>query len=168
MAPPERGLFEVVNKSKFENEIIGVIASGSIADVALKKRRDVAGHLVALRGGLLPCQTVLHGAFGDDVEVLEVAVFYGCKAANIEELHQCEAVEDLRERFRHVKAYRVPCKGKNVLLKFKDGGGGSGGAGLELQRGEASSLPFMAKKKRSVGGGIDMKTNAEFLESVYR
>ena len=60
---------------------------------------------------------------------------------------------------RNAKAYRIRCKGKNVLLKHKDG------VGLELQRGEASGM-LSSKKKRSVGGGIDMKTNVQVIELV--
>ena len=164
MAPPERGLFEVVNKSKHEKEIIAVIAGSSVADIALKKRSDVKGHMAALKGGVIPNQTVINGAFGEELEVLEVACFHGCKVGDVEDLSRYEG--DLADAFRHVKAYRIPCQGKNVLLKFKDGS--TGVAGLELQRGESSSVPFVGKKKRSLGGGINMKTNAEMLEMVYK
>lgn len=155
-APPTRGVFEVVNKSKYSNEIIGVLVSPIAAELALKRQRDVLGHLEYLRHGCMPAQTVMHGTFGDDLEVLEVALFYGCKQPSVDALTTVPSVADA---FEHVKGYRVACKGRNVLLKYKDG------VGLEPQRGE-SSFSIMKKKKKSMGGGIDMSTNVDVLELV--
>ena len=44
------------------------------------------------------------------------------------------------------------------------------GLGLETQRGENSGLVggMLGRKKTSLGGGINMKTNAEMLEMVYK
>ena len=58
-------------------------------------------------------------------------------------------------------ARRVRCTGRNVLLKYKDG------VGLEPQKGEAASLlPGFGRKKKSVGGRIDMRTNVQVIELV--
>ena len=48
-----------------------------------------------------------------------------------------------------------------MLLKYKDG------VGLEPQKGEAASLlPGFGRKKKSVGGRIDMRTNVQVIELV--
>ena len=166
MAPPERGIFEVVNKSKFANEIIAVLVSSNAADVALRRPPGSSAQLACLRQGLMPAQTVLHGLIGDDVEAIEVALFYGCMQTSTMAVRAAAGGDGLiSDSFRHVKAYRIRCKGKNVLLKYKDGG--PGGGGLEIQKGEAGGLAAVTgKKKRSVGGGIDMKTNVLSLELV--
>lgn len=62
----------------------------------------------------MPAQTVMHASFSDDVEVLEVALFYGCKQTSVDAL---TAVPNIAEAFEHVKGYRVNCKGFNVMLK---------------------------------------------------
>lgn len=108
-------MFEVVNKSKYEGEIIGILVSSHAAELALKRQRDVLGHLEYLRHGCMPAQTVMHAAFGDDVETLEVALFYGCKHPSVDAL---TAVPNVADAFAHVKGYRVACKGHNVLLKY--------------------------------------------------
>jgi hypothetical protein len=113
-APPTRGVFEVVNKSKYSNEIIGVLVSPIAAELALKRQRDVLGHLEYLRHGCMPAQTVMHGTFGDDLEVLEVALFYGCKQPSVDALTTVPSVADA---FEHVKGYRVACKGRNVVRR---------------------------------------------------
>ena len=68
---------------------------------------------------------------------------------------------NIADAFEHVKGYRVNCKGRNVLLKYKDG------IGLEPQKGEKSFGIGLGKKRASsIGGGIDMKTNIQVLELV--
>ena len=156
VAPPAAGTFEIVNKSKYPNEIIGVLVSPIAADLALKKQRDVLAHLEYLRHGCLPSQTVMHASFDTSWDVLEVALFYGCKHTSVDAL---TTVPDISSAFEHVKGYRVVCKGRNVLLKYKDG------VGLEPQKGEKAGL--FGKKKKSVGGRLDMNTNVQVLELVH-
>ena len=159
MAPPERGIFEVVNKSKFSNEIIALLVSTNAADVALRRPPGSHAQLACLRQGLMPAQTVMHGFIDEDVDVIEVALFTDCVHSTPMEVRAQAGPDGLiSESFRTVKAYRIRCKGKNVLLKYKHG------SGLELQKGESSMLT--SKKKRSVGGGIDMKTNVSVIELV--
>ena len=50
-------------------------------------------------------------------------------------------------------------QGRNVLLKYKDG------VGLEPQKGE--NLGLFGRKKKSVGGRLDMNTNVQVLELVH-
>jgi hypothetical protein len=160
MAPPSAGVFEVVNKSKHANEIIAVLVSSNAADLALRRPPGSHAHLACLRQGLMPAQTVLHGHFGEELDTIEVALFHGCIHTTPMAVRAQAGPDGLiSESFRNVKAYRIRCKGKNVLLKYKDG------VGLELQRGEASGM-LSSKKKRSVGGGIDMKTNVQVIELV--
>ena len=64
-APPMHGVFEVVNKTKYPAEIIGVLVSPIAAQLALKRQRDVLGHLEYLRHGCMPSQTVMHATFAD-------------------------------------------------------------------------------------------------------
>ena len=157
-APPTHGKFEVVNKSKHPNEIVGVLVSPVAAMIALKRQRDLSGHMEYLRHGCMPAQTVMNASFGDDVETLEVALFYGCKHHSVDAL---TTVPNIADAFEHVKGYRVNCKGRNVLLKYKDG------IGLEPQKGEKSFGIGLGKKRASsIGGGIDMKTNIQVLELV--
>lgn len=159
MAPPDSGLIEIVNKSKFSNEIIAVLVSSNAADVALKRPPGSSAALACLGQGILPAQTVCHGRFGDDYDEIEVALYYGCQHTSVEALKDAAiGAVGMADCFNHVKAYRVRCKGKNVLLKYKDG------SGLEVQKGEMMGL--MGKKKRSVGGGIDMRTNVSVIELV--
>ena len=120
------------------------------------KQRDMLGHLEYLRHGCMPAQTVMHATFGQEVEVLEIALFHGCKHASVDAL---TTVPQVAEAFEHVKGYRVACKGHNVLLKYKDG------VGLEVQKGE-TGLFTIRKKRASVGGRLDMKTNITQLERV--
>ena len=115
----------VVNKSKHPNEIVGVLVSPVAAMIALKRQRDLSGHMEYLRHGCMPAQTVMNASFGDDVETLEVALFYGCKHHSVDAL---TTVPNIADAFEHVKGYRVNCKGRNVLLKYKDG------IGLEPQK----------------------------------
>ena len=116
------------------------------------------GHMEYLRHGCMPAQTVMHGAFADDVEVLEVALFHGCKQTSVDAL---TTVPNVAEAFEHVKGYRIVCRGRNVLLKYKDG------VGLEPQKGETASMSGMfGKKKKSLGGRIDMRTNVRVIELV--
>jgi hypothetical protein len=100
MAPPDRGIFEIVNKTKFDNEIVAVLVSSNAADLALRKRRDHKGDLGHLREGLLPAMTVLHGSFADDIDHLEVGLFYGCLHSSVE---QVRAATDVAACFRHTK-----------------------------------------------------------------
>ena len=157
-APPSQGLFEVVNKSKYKGEIIGVLVGPNAAELALKKQRDVMGHMEYLRHGCMPAQTVMHSRFADEIEVLEIALFTGCTVGS------CDALTTMpnpASAFEHVKGYRVACKGRNVLLKYKDG------VGLEPQKGEQGGMLSFGKKKRvSMGGAIDMRTNVPVLELV--
>ena len=157
-APPACGHFEVVNKTKYDSEIIGVLVSPIAAQLGLKRQRDVLGHMEYLRGGCMPAQTVMHASFGQDIDVLEVALFFGCKHPSVDAL---TTVPNVADAFEHVKGYRVRCTGRNVLLKYKDG------VGLEPQKGEAASLlPGFGRKKKSVGGRIDMRTNVQVIELV--
>jgi len=96
---------------------------------------------------------VLHATFEEDVESLQVALFYGAKYKTVE---RCRGGSP-HENFEFVKVYQVQCRGKNVMLKYKKGE-------LELQRGTGESI--FASKKRSLGGGIDMSTNVSALEPV--
>ena len=64
---------------------------------------------------------------------------------------------DVHDNFEFVKGYSVDCYQRNVLLKYKAGA-------LEIQRGQGETL--LSTKKRSIGGGIDMKTNVAALELV--
>ena len=157
VAPPRCGVFEVVNKSKYSGEIIGILVSPIAATLSLKKQRDLLGHLEYLRHGCMPSQTVMHARFPDDTEQLEVALFYGCKQPSVDALTM---VPNIADAFEHVKGYRFRCKDRNVLLKYKDG------VGLEPQKGEAGIFGIGAKKKKSVGGRIDMSTNIKVLELV--
>ena len=52
------------------------------------------------------------------------------------------------------------CKGRNVLLKYKDG------VGLQPQTGETRLSLSRGTKQKSVGGNIDMKTNVRVIELV--
>ena len=157
MAPPSSGALEIVNKSKYAGETVAVLVSGNAAELALRRQRDLLGHLNHLT--CMPPMTVMHSSFDDSVETLEVALYHGPKHATADAC--CSG--HIPDNFHHVKAYRVHCRGRNVLLKYKDG------VGLEPQRGEANGpLGGLvgAGKKRSQGGGIDMKTNVPELELV--
>lgn len=103
--------------------------------------------------GCMPEQTVVHTSFGDNIETLQFALFYGCKYKTMEKVR----AGNIADNFEFVKVYQVRCRGKNVLLKYK-------GGDLEVQRG-ASAMAFLGKK-HSVGGGIDMKTNVDRLERI--
>ena len=96
---------------------------------------------------------MLNATFEEDVETLQVALFYGAKYKTIEKCRAGAA----HENFEFVKVYQVRSRGKNVMVKYKKGE-------LELQRGTAESM--FASKKRSLGGGIDMGTNVAALEQV--
>eukprot|EP00966_Prymnesium_polylepis_P255139 5894645-Prymnesium_polylepis.1 len=81
VAAPRCGCFEIVNKNK-EGEIIAVLVAANAAELAVKGR-DVHGHLgTYLR--LMPDCTVLNATFEEDVETLQVALFYGAKYKTIE------------------------------------------------------------------------------------
>ena len=158
MAPPESGIFEVVNKSKHPNEIIAVLISDNAADVALHRPPGSASQLRYLRQGLVAANTVLHGHIAADAEWIEVAVFHGCHHTSVMAVRAAVGPDgDIADCFRSVKAYRIRCRDKNVLLKYKDG------SGLQVQSGEAG---IGRKNRRSVGGGIDMKTNVASIELV--
>ena len=103
--------------------------------------------------GCMPEQTVVHTTFDDGVDVLQIALFYGCKYKTIDKAR----AGTIADNFEFCKVYEARCRGKNVLLKYK-------GGDLELQRG-ASAMAFIGKK-HSVGGGIDMKTNVQSLAQV--
>lgn len=107
VAPPACGVFEVVNKSKHPNEIIGILVSPIAAELALKKQRDVLGHLEYLRHGCMPAQTVMNANFGSEMETLEVALFYGCKHTSVDAL---TTLPNIANAFDHVKGYRVACQ----------------------------------------------------------
>ena len=95
----------------------------------------------------------MNATFEEDVEILQVALFYGAKYKTIEKCRAGVA----HDNFEFVKIYQVESRGKNVMLKYKKGE-------LELQRGSAESM--FASKKRSLGGGIDMATNVTALEQL--
>ncbi|KAL1524306.1 hypothetical protein AB1Y20_019208 [Prymnesium parvum] len=150
MAPPRSGCFEVVNKNK-EGEIIAILVAANAAELALKGR-DVHGH-VARYVRLMPDCTVLNASFTEEVEFLEIALFYGARYKTIERCRTGTA----HDNFEFVKVYRVNCKGKNVMVKYKKGE-------LELQKGTPESM--LSAKRRSLGGGVDMATNVSVLEQV--
>lgn len=155
MAPPEYGHIEVVNKTKQGGEIIGIIVSSNAADLALKSH-DVTGTVSTyLRDRCMPEQTVVCAKFGEDVQTLQIALFYGPKYRTIEKMR----LGNVKDNFEFVKGYQVQCYRKNVLLKFKEGH-------LQLQQGEAQFAKFMGGRK-SVGGGINMKTNITSIEEVF-
>jgi len=101
----------------------------------------------------MPEQTVVHATFDDGVDIMQIALLYGCKFKTIEKARS----GSIRDNFEFVKVYEARCRGKNVLLKYKAGS-------LELQRG-AAAMAFLGKKT-SVGGGIDMKTNVDRLVEI--
>lgn len=153
MAAPKWGCVEIVNKNK-EGEIIAVLVAQNAHEL-VADGRDPNGYVnMYLRmNGCMPDQTVVNGSFDDGVDVLQFALFYGCKYKTIEKAR----AGNIRDNFEFLKLYEVRCRGKNVLLKYKLGD-------LELQRG-ASAMAFLGKK-HSVGGGIDMKTNVERLTEL--
>ena len=102
----------------------------------------------------MPEQTVVHAKFDDGVDVMQLALFYGCKYKSID---RARAGSSIQDNFEFLKVYQVRCRGKNVLLKYKSGD-------LEPQRG-SSGMGFLGRKM-SVGGGIDMKTNVDVLELI--
>ena len=147
------GAIEVVNKTKEKTfgGTIAVVVASNAADLALGGH-DVKGTLnTYLRQGMLLEQTVMCGSFPEDTEMLQVALFYGAKYNAVEKM----LAGEMQNNFEFVKGYRVMCRGKNVLLKFKAGD-------LEPQKGELRGLG----KRRSMGGGIDMKTNITSLERI--
>jgi hypothetical protein len=151
MAAPKWGCLEVVNKNK-EAEIIAVVAAVNASELCADGR-DPAGHLpLALRQGCMPEQTVVHGSIDEEITTLQIALYYGSKYRAIEKA----AAGRIQENFEFLKIYQVRCRAKNVLLKYKAGA-------LELQQGQAHGMLGVGKR-RSVGGGIDMKTNVESLE----
>ena len=155
MAPPKYGTLEVVNKNR-EGDIIAVLVAAN-AEELLVKGRDLNGYADShLR--LMPEQTVMHASFEEEVTQLQVALFYGCKYRTME---KAGSLGTPRLNFEFLKIYQISCRAKNVLLKYKKGD-------LEPQKGSGESmLSKVIGKTRSVGGGIDMKTNVEGLELIY-
>lgn len=157
MAAPKSGAIEIVNKNK-DGEIIAVVVAQNLQ---LGQRATLGSSTFGVlnnsdewvRKGCMPEQTVVCGGFGSEVRTLDIALFYGAKYKSVERQQQGSA----RDNFEFVKGYRVQCAGRNVLLKYK-------GGDLEVQRGAAGGLGL--GKKRSVGGGIDMKTNVTELEPI--
>ena len=150
--PPTEGWFEVVNKTKgtVYGGTIAVLAATNAAELALRGH-DVHGHLSThVARGLMPEQTVMHGRIPPGAETLQVALFYGARYPDVERMEMGECAEN----FEFVKGYQVSCCGKNVLLKFKEGE-------LQLQKGELRGI-----RKRSVGGGIDMRTNVAAIDRI--
>lgn len=150
MAAPRQGWLEVVNKNK-SSEIIGVLVASNAVDLALKGH-DVNGYLTS-HLCVFPADTVFNATFGSDLEKLQIALFYGAKYKNLDKMRE----GDVHDNFEFVKGYSVDCYQRNVLLKYKAGA-------LEIQRGQGETL--LSTKKRSIGGGIDMKTNVAALELV--
>ena len=150
MAAPRQGWLEVVNKNK-SSEIIGVLVASNAVDLALKGH-DVNGYLTS-HLCVFPADTVFNATFGSDLEKLQIALFYGAKYRNLDKMRE----GDVHDNFEFVKGYSVDCYQRNVLLKYKAGA-------LEIQRGQGETL--LSTKKRSIGGGIDMKTNVAALELV--
>ena len=154
MAPPKYGAFEVVNKNR-EGEIIAVLVAANAQELIVKGR-DLNGYVDQYLK-LMPEQTVMHASFEEEVTQLQVALFYGCKYRTIEKAHMGTP----RDNFEFVKIYQMSCRGKNVLLKYKKGD-------LEPQKGSGESmLGKVIGKTRSVGGGIDMKTNIVGLDLIH-
>jgi len=155
MAAPEYGWFEVVNKTKQGGEIIAVLVAANAAELAIKGH-DITGQVaMCLRDGCMRQQTVMCAKFGDDVESLQIALFYGAKYKAIDKV----AAGNVKDNFEFVKCFQVQCYRKNVLLKFRDGA-------LELQKGEGSLSERLTGGRRSVGGGILMKTNVTELQEL--
>mmetsp|Transcript_46614 Transcript_46614/g.77057 ORF Transcript_46614/g.77057 Transcript_46614/m.77057 type:complete len:229 (+) Transcript_46614:62-748(+) len=152
--PPVSGMLEVVNKSKKNGEIIGVLVAENACDLVRRRHRDIQGHLDAI--AILPDHTVRHATFSPTTTDLQIVLFYGAKYHSIEEMSQVKAIDS----FHHIRGYQVKCHGKNVLLKYKEGS-------LELQRGMAISAFSLIGQKKAVGSGIDMKTNIEALQPVH-
>ena len=151
MAAPKWGCFEVVNKNK-EGEIIAVLAGANAAELSIEGR-DPAGYLPGhLRLGVLPEQSVVNGRIDESVTMLQVVLYYGSKYKAIERAR----AGSVSDNFEFCKLYEVRCRGRNVLLKYK-------GGQLELQKGQSGAL---FGKKRSLGGGIDMTTNATEIQEV--
>lgn len=156
MAPPNRGAFEVVNKNK-NGEIVAIIVAGNVQEMIT---RDVYGTLNDfIIKGSLPEGTVICGEFDKDALELQVALFYGAKYKQVEQMLEGDTVKD---NFDFVKGYRVQCEGRNVLLKYKQGD-------LHVQRGSSGAAfggNVFVGKKRSQGTGIDMSTNVTELEPI--
>ena len=114
MAPPKCGCFEVVNKNK-EGEIIGILVAVNAGELALKGR-DVHGHLAGyLR--LMPDCTVLNATFEEDVETLQIALFYGAKYKTMDKMKTGQA----HDNFEFVKAYQVSVRRALQPVQRRDG-----------------------------------------------
>eukprot|EP00325_Prymnesiales_sp_UTEX-LB-985_P007321 CAMPEP_0174700998 /NCGR_PEP_ID=MMETSP1094-20130205/5778_1 /TAXON_ID=156173 /ORGANISM="Chrysochromulina brevifilum, Strain UTEX LB 985" /LENGTH=196 /DNA_ID=CAMNT_0015898573 /DNA_START=42 /DNA_END=632 /DNA_ORIENTATION=- len=154
MAPPTWGHVEVVNKNK-EGEIIAILVAQNAKELTAEGR-DPACHVPGfLNLGCMPEQTVIHGTFGDGVTSLQIALYYGSKYKTIDKARS----GNVKDNFEFLKVYQCRCRGKNVLLKYK-------GGSLELQKGQAEGPLSVMGKKRSLGGGIDMKTNVDSLHLI--
>jgi len=163
MAAPKWGCVEIVNKNK-EGEIIAVLAAQNASELVFDER-DPNGYVNSyLRAnGCMPEQTVVHGSFDDGVEVLQFALFYGCKYKTIEKARAGE----IRNNFEFLKVYEARCRGKNVLLKYKAGD-------LEPQKG-SSGLSVFGKKTSAqeqqlnrFGFGFAIFYLAFFLAGLFR
>mmetsp|Transcript_29132 Transcript_29132/g.68180 ORF Transcript_29132/g.68180 Transcript_29132/m.68180 type:complete len:187 (-) Transcript_29132:155-715(-) len=156
MHPPAAGMLEIVNKSVRHGEIIGVLAATNA--VELVRGHDVMNYLpLHLGQGLMPDHTVMHAPFPTDLEVLEIVLFFGAKSSSVDVLKE----GSVKENFHHAKGYRVHCRGRNILLKYKSGN-------LEPQRG-ASSVSVLGAQlgaRKALGSGIDMKTNVTTMEQI--
>jgi len=154
--PPSMGMFEIVNKSSSQGEIIGVLVATNAVELARghDPRSLLADYLAQ---GCMPDKTVMHARFDASLDTLQVVLFHGPTLQDIDEVR----AGNVRNHFLHAKGYEIACRGKNVLLKYKHGE-------LEPQRGtsNAAFLGVSLGKKTSIGGGIDMKTNITDLMPI--
>lgn len=156
MHPPTEGMLEIVNKSVKHGEIISVLVATNAAELA--RGHDVLNYVpLALAQGIMPDHTVVHSSFPTDLEYLEVLLCYGAKSTTVEELRD----GNVKDNFRHAKAYRVQCRGRNILLKYKAGS-------LEPQKGTSNVLVLGAHigSRKAIGSGISMKTNVTCLNDI--
>ena len=149
MAAPRQGWLEVVNKNK-SSEIIGVLVASNAVDLALKGH-DVNGYLTSHPASSPPTPSSTRPLAPTSRSCRSL-----CSTAPSTSLDKMRE-GDVHDNFEFVKGYSVDCYQRNVLLKYKAGA-------LEIQRGQGETL--LSTKKRSIGGGIDMKTNVAALELV--
>jgi hypothetical protein len=148
--PPTSGWFEVVNKPERDGETIAVLTGPNVVD--LLRGRAAAALLLdeCLQRGVMADRTVLCAEIPPTLETLQIVLLHGARPTG--------TGGGVRDQFRYVRGYQTKCRDRNVLLKYKRGT-------LELQRGGGGAAAKLGVgKRRAVGSGIDMATNADDLE----